>query len=109
MVSTRTTAAGYFIENDDVDHYVFIQAPSSDEFYRIANGITSNYSEYCECCGERWYYSRNEEGSKEPEIYGESVYTTTRTHYSERAILYYYDGRKERVTFADTPKCQPTI
>ena len=91
--------AGYFIENDEVDQYVLIQAPSKEAFQHIASKITEDHSEWCECCGERWsiYYV---DGTPEPLIYGTNVYEAKAEWYRERAILYHFDGRVERIHFA---------
>lgn len=51
----QNNSGGYYIENDVVGSKLFVQAPSAEEANAIAAELTEPYSEYCECCGERWY------------------------------------------------------
>lgn len=91
----QNNSFGVFDVNDNVDHFVIIEAESSSEandigehigiyFDGVENGID------CECCGDRWYrnYGR---GTEKPEIYGKSP-----GEYSHEYIIYYKDGRIER-------------
>lgn len=102
ILFTRTTVDGYYIQNDEVDAYVMIQAPSKKEFERIAERVTSEHSEYCECCGERWSIYYVDEGTEVPSIYETPVYVyDKRSAYCKdgAAILHHYDGKVERVKF----------
>jgi hypothetical protein len=59
-------------------HYVIVEADSAHEANEIAedlglywNGCDEGYD--CPCCGDRWYpLWDDEEGSDEPEVYGET-------------------------------------
>jgi len=51
---SQNNSGGYFIQNDDVDQYVSVQASTKEEAEEKLEEITSSYSEYCNCCGERW-------------------------------------------------------
>lgn len=97
---SQNNSGGYFIENDVVDQYVLVQAPSFKVANLIFNDLVSGYTEYCECCGERWDYSPyNDEGDDEPEIYGESVYDFVGSSTRTSCILHYIDGKIEKVKF----------
>ena len=51
---SQNNSGGYFIENDDVDYYVSVQADSLYEAEKLLEDIVEDYSEYCDCCGLRW-------------------------------------------------------
>jgi len=77
-----------------------IQASSEDEFTRMAVSITEEHSEYCECCGERWSIYYTDKPTKVPSINNESVYeydSSKSWNSGGSAILYHYDGKRERV------------
>ena len=102
---SQNNSGGFFIQNDSVDHYVMVQAPSAAEAVEKANEIFSDYSEYCECCGERWstYFIDDSDGSELPMIYGEPVTHAEKGMFREFAILHLWDGRvaKARLTEGD--------
>lgn len=102
---SQNNSGGWFYENEDVHHYVAIQAASAREAVAIAEDIFSPYTAYCECCGERWsYWADESDGADVPEIYG-TPYDKQYASWSREAIvLHYYDGRKETHTFPERPK-----
>ena len=51
----QNNSGGYFIRNGEVSDVVFIQGKSVEDIERIAESILSSHSDYCECCGGRWY------------------------------------------------------
>lgn len=53
--ASQNNSGGYFIDNEDVCETLLIQAESEEEAEERLNYITKDYSEYCGCCGERWY------------------------------------------------------
>lgn len=92
----QNNSGGYWIVNDDVAHWVFVQARNAKEAAQIAERIVAGNSEYCECCGERWstYSFEWEEGTDDPECYGQ-YYKDYRPWYrgdEYEARLYFYDG-----------------
>jgi len=54
----QNNSGGYFIENEDVHQYLSIQAETEDSAKEKFYSVISEYSEFCECCGERWYWSQ---------------------------------------------------
>lgn len=71
---SQNNSGGYFIRDDDVDHYVFAQAATAEQAKEVLRNATyESGQDWCECCGERWWISCYEEGSDEPEKYGESI------------------------------------
>lgn len=90
----QNNSGGYFIQNDVVAEDVFVQAFSAAEASAIVSPALEEYSQYCECCGERWYYWQDDEdGTDEPEKYGESIFNSYKTFGSDGyAILYWHNG-----------------
>lgn len=102
FVYNQNNSGGYFIQNDVVCEYVLIQASSAAEANRIAEEITEPYSEFCQCCGERWsFWVDDSDGTEAPEIYGVPVYEMRREMFREQCLLHHYDGRIERVIFGE--------
>lgn len=101
-VFSQNNSGGYFIQNDDVDHYVAIQALNVEHALSRAERIFACYSEYCGCCGERWdYWAEEDEGTEIPEIYGE-IYTEKKpSSYREYIVLHYMDDAKEKYKFGE--------
>lgn len=71
----QNNSGGEFVVNDQVAHYVIIEAASAKEANEIAEskGIYFNGCKEgndCPCCGDRWC-SAYEEGDKSPLIYGQ--------------------------------------
>lgn len=92
----QNNSGGYCIVNDQVAEYVFVEAVDADDAIRRAEVIFSDYSEYCECCGERWDYWVDEgDGYDNPSIYGEPYKDCKFEHLFEKQQGYrfhYMDG-----------------
>lgn len=100
----QNNSGGSFVIDDDVAHYVIIEADSADAANERAesigiyfDGCETGYD--CPCCGDRWYSAWSEdEGQETPSIYGkplaehEDWFTPKGEPY---AHVYYADGRKE--------------
>ena len=95
----QNNSGGYFISNDDVGEDVFIQAYSAEEADEMAWEIVREYTEYCDCCGERWYIDAHT-GTKVPEKYGKSVVDGSYKPYYDdgHAILYGLNGTVAKVS-----------
>ncbi len=101
-VFDQNNSGGYFIQNEDVDHYVAIQALDAKHAMQRAEDIFEDYSESCECCGSRWYsWVDDSDGTDIPEVYGTPYTATKKSYYRENMILHYIDGTKEKYVFAD--------
>jgi hypothetical protein len=88
---SQNNSFGTFDVDDNVDHYVIIEAESADEANHIAESIGIYFDGVekgidCECCGDRWYPVYNE-GVEKPEIYG-----NTPSEYTYQYIIYYKNG-----------------
>ena len=91
----QNNSFGTFDVNDNVDHFVIIEAESSGEADDIGESIGIYFDGVekgidCECCGDRWYRNYGE-GTEKPEIYGKSP-----GEYSHEYIIYYSNGSIER-------------
>lgn len=103
----QNNSGGNFEVNDNVKHYVIIEAhnaKSADKkaesigiyFDGVAKGID------CPCCGDRWDKTNDPdfgiEGTKKPEIWGESASEYIKAHrmfWEKEAIVYYKNGKVE--------------
>lgn len=74
----QNNSGGYYIQNDEVDEIVVIEARNYAEATRKLDEITASHSSYCQCCGPRW--GRLHEGERVPSVFGTGV------------IIYNYDG-----------------
>lgn len=96
----QNNSGGHFYVNDDVSHYVIVEADSESQALEIFEDIVEPYSSYCECCGTRWSssYWKDDIGDK-PVICGEDMENYESSYYRKEAIIYYLDGTKKRYTF----------
>lgn len=95
----QNNSGGYFIINDVVSEDVFIQERSAKAARSKAESVFEDYSQYCGCCGERWsYWIDDEDGTDEPQIYGEPISSPEAGGmFHDLATLHYFDGRIEKV------------
>lgn len=94
----QNNSGGYFVEDLDkgVCEEIIIEADSVeaavDKLYRIGSDV-DGFHNYCSCCGERWNdWIDDDEGTEEPEIYGEPVGRVKAGPFSEKAFVHYADG-----------------
>lgn len=100
---TQNNSGGEFIENDNVAHYVIIEADDYEEAFQKAEtiGVYFNGCEKgldCECCGDRW--SRYAAETDEPTIYGETIGEWLQREvdmFGKSVILHYADGTKQKI------------
>lgn len=86
----QNNSGGYFLENDEVRQFIFVESDSYDDAKQKLRVITEEHSEYCECCGERWYMGFLEE-SETPIISGKNVLDeSSKGKFSY--IIYFKDG-----------------
>ena len=92
----QNNSGGHFIINDEVGHWVFVQARNATEATARLKEITKDSGEdWCPCCGERWLVWLNEDdGHPEPMIYGTPVRLAKGGFSSREEIrMYAQDGR----------------
>lgn len=99
----QNNSGGWFQMDDEVAHYVIVEADSADEANRRAQSVGIYFNgcadgRDCDCCGDRWHEAWNDEGDAEPVIYGKPV-SEYQDMWAENgkpyAYVYYKDGRKE--------------
>ena len=104
---SQNNSGGYMINNDYVTDYIAVQAKDNIEAERILNRIVEDYSEWCECCGERWWpYFSEDDGTDVPMIYDKPLSEVKRSFYRKEIILYHYDGRRQLVKFTADEKAE---
>lgn len=97
----QNNSGGYFEKNkkDGIAEDVFIEAISAEEARNKAKNLFDNYSDYCECCGERWSYY--EDGTDEPLVCGKPVAEVIaeaikkNSWFRKTAAIHHYDGKVE--------------
>lgn len=94
----QNNSGGYFIIDESVCETVVIQAISAREANRVAEDLFAGRSDFCECCGERWYSLwEDEEGDDVPSVYGEPLEGSKARMFRENYVLHYANGIVEFV------------
>lgn len=94
----QNNSGGYFVENDEhgIAEYVIIESDTAENAFYKLESIGQNvngFDAYCPCCGERWSnYLDESDGKNQPEIYGESVESTSKGMFRKRCFVHYIDG-----------------
>jgi hypothetical protein len=94
---SQNNSGGNYVINDDVGHYVFIQAASTKEAIIAAYVILDDSGTFwCACCGPRWYFDHNDlDAYDEPTTDSGTKLSNLNSTYRNEIRLYYHDGRKE--------------
>lgn len=98
----QNNSGGYFVTDEKVAAFVFIQANNADEA-NTKFAIISEESSYdwCECCGPRWDCDCEEsDGTDEPMIFGEP-FNKYEEGLRESAIFYHEDGSSDLFVFGE--------
>jgi len=98
----QNNSGGYFYENDDVAHFLIVEAPSLSDAVHKMREITSSYEDYCPCCGERWSdWLDDDSGKEEPMVYDTRIKEAPVAigFFGSTTIIYYYDGTKEKLWY----------
>lgn len=100
----QNNSGGYYILNEDVQHYVIIEGFDLWQIEAMANRVFADHSQYCKCCGERWHTWIHENNMKnEPMIYEYTIEqfkkgeVADKWYRGDRAIIYYLNGIREIV------------
>jgi hypothetical protein len=72
----QNNSGGKFHIDEQVAHYVIIEANSAKEANQIAESMSIYFDGVqdgrdCDCCGDRWYPQWDERGDDEPLIYNQ--------------------------------------
>jgi len=95
----QNNSGGSFVTNEEVAHFVIIEAPDA----RLANSIAQEFGIYfdgcssyqdCSCCGDRWYRADESDGYETPLLYGSPI-EEYKPWWDEKCIIHYLDRRKE--------------
>lgn len=99
----QNNSGGSFVVDDDIKQYVIIEADSAEEANDKADylgiyfdGVEKGFD--CPCCGNRWHECDEEDGEKEPLIWGISPIEYLRGKYvwpNTQVIVYYKNGKRE--------------
>ena len=102
----QNNSGGVFKVNDNVKHYVIIEADSAKEADEKAESIGLYFDGVkngrdCPCCGDRWCKADDPDfginGTEKPEIWGQSVLKYLKEKewslWKDEAIIYYKDGK----------------
>lgn len=97
----QNNSGGWF--DEQVGHYVIIEADNAEQADERAQGVGVyfNSEQDCECCGSRWYPAY--EGSPTPQVYGRSPEDHCRKGGwpFPSIVVHYADGTVKRY---ETPK-----
>jgi len=98
---SQNNSGGYFIQNNHVEQFICVEAENARDADELLEKITEPYSEYCDCCGKRWYISVDErDGYDFPTNgYGEDISECDAGAYREYIIIYYANGEKKKYNF----------
>lgn len=97
---SQNNSGGSFVQDENISHYVIIEANSAEEANRLAERKGLYFDGYgdCSCCGNRWSEAWYDEGDDVPTIYGESVseYVAIRAWMDEyETVVHYLSGEVE--------------
>lgn len=105
----QNNSGGHFIVNDDVAHYVIIEADT----WRQANAKAEDIGLYfdgdgdCPTCGTRWDSAEYTKGSDVPSIYGAPLLEFKHSfpsYMEEKIYVYFKDNRKDTYVGAKNGK-----
>lgn len=54
-IASQNNVRGHHIQNNTVDVYVIVEANNYETASDKMTNILSEYDDYCQCCGSRWY------------------------------------------------------
>ena len=97
----QNNSGGYFVVDKKVgiSEIVIIEAYGGDHAYSRLKKIgksVNGFSNYCPCCGERWSdWFDDDDGTREPEIYGQPVETAKGTWIEKDVYIHHLDGKVE--------------
>ncbi len=113
---TQNNSGGTFQDDNKVGMYVIVEADSSDQADKFAEGKADIYFDGCDsgmdcsCCGDRWSQQWNDEGSAAPSIDGQPIQEhISNLRFSlrdEYSIHIYHKNEHETVIVDAKNKCE---
>ena len=101
----QNNSGGYFVKDNDVgvSEFMIIEAYSAEDAWirlqKIGEDV-QGFNNYCPCCGERWPdWMDDDEGTKEPELYGEPIKGYKNDFFEKECFIHYLDGKIEHCVF----------
>lgn len=103
---SQNNSGGYFIENEynGVCEFIIIEARDADNANEILDSIgekVDGFFEYCSCCGERWSYVDESDGTKEPMIYNTPIDQCYKELFRNNVFVHYLDGTVKKFELKD--------
>lgn len=101
---SQNNSGGSFVQDENISHYVIIEASSAAEANSLAEGkglYFDGSSGDCPCCGNRWSEAWSCEGDDVPSIYETPVaeYRASYGFMSEyETVVHYLSGKVEYYT-----------
>lgn len=101
----QNNSGGKFEINNDIKHYVIIEADNCEEANRIAESVGIYFDGVeeeidCPCCGNRWSRADESDGYQEPSIYGTKISDYKGFPCWNTYIVYYKDGHTDKGEFS---------
>lgn len=95
---SQNNSGGSFDEDENVAHYLYIQAANVEQAIAKAEEVTANQSGSCPCCGDRWsfWYKSESDGTEHPMNYGRPPFKYD-MWMDEPNRFHWYDGRVTKV------------
>lgn len=84
----QNNSGGFFVQNDDLDIYVVIEAATVDAANGQAAALGMFDLPFCECCGPRFYRADAGDGTTVPSSYGRPLNDDER----RRAVIHLASG-----------------
>lgn len=96
----QNNSYGHFDVDENVAHYVVIQAYNADEANTKAEGIGIYFYGChagidCHCCGDRWVSVDDSDANDQPVLYGENVAAYIDDNGRDTCIIHYANGSRE--------------
>ncbi len=94
----QNNSGGYFVIDlkYGIGEIIIIEAENSSNaikrLYEIGENV-SGFSDYCDCCGERWSDYMNDEAGKDvPSLYDDPIEKVVKSWYRNGAHVHYADN-----------------
>ena len=98
----QNNSGGSYVQNDEVDCLVFIEATSAAEANSKFDSLDNDSGNYCDCCGVRWTEAWEEDGHETPYTYSGKPLSEYNFYEKDGyAIIYHMTGQVERIPIGE--------
>ena len=108
---SQNNSGGSFVNSDleGISEYVIIEALNAENANNRAEEIGIYFDgcddgRDCDCCGDRWYSTDNNDGEEVPSIYGKPLENMEKSGYRNNCFVHYLDGTFKKIEFKDKNK-----